>query len=46
MALFARICVLRGFPPAAKWYAAQVISQIDGEIAEKDNFWVETRVTK
>jgi len=25
-----------------KWYAAQVIPQIDAEIAEKGNFWMET----
>jgi hypothetical protein len=25
-----------------KWYAAQGITQIDAEIAEKGHFWVET----
>jgi hypothetical protein len=28
---------------AYKWYAAQVIPQIDAEIAEKGHFWMETK---
>ncbi len=26
------------------WYVAQVIPQIDAEIAEKGHFWMETRI--
>jgi hypothetical protein len=27
-----------------KWYAAQIIPQIDAEIAEKGYFWMETNI--
>ena len=32
----------RNYAEAYKSYAAQVIPQIDAEIAEKGNFWMET----
>jgi len=32
----------RNTAEAYKWYAAQGIPQIDAEIAEKGNFWMET----
>jgi len=32
----------RNYTEAYNWYAAQVIPQIDAEIAEKGNFWMET----
>jgi hypothetical protein len=52
---FARSRKSRNYAEAYKWYAAQVIPQIDSreigfafrrasaEIAEKGNFWMETR---
>jgi hypothetical protein len=32
----------RNYAEAYMWYAAQVIPQIDAEIAEKGHFWLET----
>ena len=32
----------RNYAEAYKWYAAQVIPQIDAEIVEKGHFWMET----
>jgi len=34
----------RNYAEAYKWYVAQVIPQIDAEIAEKGHFWMETNV--
>jgi len=31
------------YAEAYKWYAAQVIPQIDAEIAGKGHFWMETK---
>jgi hypothetical protein len=30
------------YAEAYNWYVAQVIQQIDAEIAEKGNFWLQT----
>jgi len=43
MVFFPLDFVLRGFPVAEYFmYAAQGITQIDAEIAEKGHFWMET----
>jgi len=39
---FARSRKSRNYAEAYKWYAAQVIPQIDAEIAEKGHFWMDT----
>jgi hypothetical protein len=39
---FARSRKSRNYAEAYKWYAAQVILQIDAEIAEKGHFCMET----
>jgi len=39
---FVRSRKSRNYAEAYKWYAAQVIPQIDAEIAEKGHFWMET----
>ena len=42
LGIFARLRKSRNYTEAYNWYAAQVTPQIDAEIAEKGNFWMET----
>ena len=34
----------RNYAEAYNWYATQVISKIDTEIAKKGNFWMDTTI--